>query len=75
MHDLVLFWTKPTPTEINGFLKQTVEISHYVEGAVLFLLYRIVDICEWSGVAYNIHQLRDEEQKFPQTSPAATSYR
>ena len=69
VHDLALFWSKPTPTEINGFLKQPVEISHYVEGPVLFLLYRIVDICEWSDVAYNIHQLRDEEQEVPADIP------
>lgn len=63
VHDLALFWTNPTPTEISGFLKQPVEVSQYVEGAVLFLLFRIVDICEWSDVAYNINQLRDEEQE------------
>jgi len=65
VHDLALFWAKPTPTEINGFLSQPVEISHYVEGPILFLLYRIVDICEWSDVAYNIHQLRDEAREVP----------
>jgi hypothetical protein len=69
VHDLALFWTNPTPTEINGFLKQPVEISHYVEGAVLFLLFRIVDICEWSDVAYNIHQLRDEAREVPADIP------
>lgn len=69
VHDLALFWTKPTPTEINGFLSQPVEISHYVEGSILFLLYRIVDICEWSDVAYNIHQLRDEARELPADIP------
>jgi len=69
VHDLALFWTNPTPTEIKGFLGQPVEISQYVEGAVLFLLFRIVDICEWSDVAYNIHQLRDEEQEVPADIP------
>lgn len=71
VHDLALFWAKPTLTEINGFLNQPVEISHYVEGAILFLLYRIVDICEWSDVAYNVHQLRDEERELPADIPGS----
>lgn len=69
VHDLALFWTNPTPTEINGFLSKPVEIAHYVEGSVLFLLYRIVDICEWSDVAYNVHQLRDEAREVPADIP------
>jgi hypothetical protein len=51
VHDLALFWTRPTLKEINGFLSQPLEISLYVEQSVLFLLYRIVDICEWSDGA------------------------
>ncbi len=69
VHDLALFWTNPTPTEIKGFANQPVEISQYVEGSVLFLLFRIVDICEWSDVAYNVHQLRDEERTVPADIP------
>lgn len=69
MHDLALFWSGPTLKEINGFNKQPVELSLYVEQSVLFLLYRIVDICEWSDVAYNIHQLQANEQSTPTDSP------
>ena len=69
VHDLALFWTRPTLKEINGFLSQPLEISLYVEQSVLFLLYRIVDICEWSDVAYNVHQLRAEEQLVPADIP------
>lgn len=46
MHDLALFWSRPTLKEINGFSSQPVELALYVEQSVLFLLYRIVDICE-----------------------------
>jgi hypothetical protein len=69
VHDLALFWSRPTLKEINGFLGQPVELALYVEQSVLFLLYRIVDICEWSDVAYNIHQLRAEEQIVPADVP------
>ena len=65
MHDLALFWNRPTQKEINGFLSQPVELAVHVERSVLFLLYRIVDICEWSDVAYNIHQLRADEVVVP----------
>jgi len=71
MHDLVLFWSRPTLKEINGFASQPVELALYVEQSVLFLLYRIVDICEWSDVAYNIHQLRSEEQSVPADTPGS----
>jgi len=71
MHDLVLFWSRPTLKEINGFASQPVELAQYVEQSVLFLLYRIVDICEWSDVAYNIHQLRSEEQSVPADIPGS----
>lgn len=69
VHDLALFWARPTQKEINGFLKQPVELALYVEESVLFLLYRIVDICEWSDVAYNIHQLRADERAVPTEIP------
>lgn len=69
MHDLALFWSAPTLTEISGFNQQPVELSLYVEKSILFLLYRIVDICEWSDVAYNIHQLQANEITVPTDSP------
>ena len=69
VHDLALFWARPTQKEINGFLKQPVELALYIEESVLFLLYRIVDICEWSDVAYNIHQLRADEGAVPTEIP------
>jgi hypothetical protein len=69
MHDLVLFWSRPTLKEQNGFLKQPVELALYVERSILFLLYRIADTCEWSDVAFNIHQLIDIEQAIPADAP------
>jgi len=69
VHDLALFWARPTQKEINGFLSQPVELALYVDQSVLFLLFRITDICEWSDVAYNIHQLRAEEIVIPNESP------
>jgi hypothetical protein len=53
----------------NDFLKQPVELALYVEQSILFLLYRIVDTCEWSDVAFNIHQLRASEQMFLVDAP------
>lgn len=70
MHDLALFWSRPTLKETNGFLKQSVELALHVEQSVLFLLYRINDICEWSDVAFNIHQLSAEEREIPSEPPA-----
>lgn len=69
VHDLALFWARPTLKEINGFLSQPVELALYVEQSVLFLLYRITDTCEWSDVAFNIQQLRAEEQIVPADAP------
>lgn len=71
LHDLALFWSKPTLKETNGFLKQPVELALYVEQSVLFLLYRIADTCEWSDVAFNIHQLRAEERIVPADPPGS----
>lgn len=71
VHELTLFWARPTLKEINGFLSQPVDISLYVEQSVLFLLYRIVDICEWSDVAYNIQQLLIEERFVPAEPPGS----
>jgi hypothetical protein len=69
MHDLVLFWASPSAEEVRGFNTQPVEFALYVQQPVLFLLYRIADVCEWSDVAYNIHQLRAEEQEVPRETP------
>jgi hypothetical protein len=69
MHELTLFWSRPTLKEKNGFLSQPVELALHIEESVLFLLYRIVDICEWSDVAFNIHQLRDSEKTIPADRP------
>jgi hypothetical protein len=71
IHDLVLFWSRPTLKEQRDFLRQPVELALYVEQSVLFLLYRIVDTCEWSDVAHNIHQLRDSEQQVPADPPGS----
>lgn len=71
VHDLALFWSRPTLKEVNGFLSQPLEISLHVEQSVLFLLYRLVDICEWSDVAYNIQQLRAEERVVPADVPGS----
>jgi hypothetical protein len=65
VHDLVLFWTNPTADEVSGFRTRPVEFALYVQQPVLFLLYRIEDICEWSDVAYNVHQLPAQEQAVP----------
>jgi hypothetical protein len=69
VHDLVLFWANPSAQEVRGFNGQPVEFALYVQQPVLFLLYRITDVCEWSDVAYNIHQLRAEEQEVPTETP------
>ncbi len=69
VHDLVLFWTNPTPDEVSGFRTQPVEFALYIQQPVLFLLYRIEDVCEWSDVAYNVHQLRPDEQAVPVNPP------
>jgi hypothetical protein len=71
VHDLTLFWSRPTLKEKNDFLKQPVELALHVEQSILFLLYRIVDTCEWSDVAYNIHQLTDLEQAVPTDLPGS----
>jgi len=71
VHDLALFWARPTLKEINGFNKQPVELALHVDQSILFLLYRIVDICEWSDVAYNIHQLQATEISVPTDSPGS----
>jgi hypothetical protein len=69
VHDLVLFWASPSAQEVRGFNTQPVEFALYVQQPVLFLLYRIADVCEWSDVAYNIHQLRAEEKEVPTEAP------
>ena len=71
VHDLALFWSRPTLKEQNGFLKQPVELALYVEQSILFLLFRIVDTCEWSDVAHNIHQLKATEQMIPADAPGS----
>ena len=68
-HDLVLFWTNPTADEIAGFRSQPVEFALYVQQPVLFLLFRIVEVCEWSDVAYNVHLLRNEAPAIPNEPP------
>ena len=65
MHDLVLFWASSTAEEVRGFNTQPVEFALYLQQPVLLLLYRITNVCEWSDVAYNIHQ-RLAEKRFPQ---------
>lgn len=73
VHDLALFWSRPTLKEKNGFLNQPVELALYVEQSILFLLFRIADTCEWSDVAFNIHQLRPEEQIVPTDAPGSSA--
>lgn len=64
-HELTLFWKGPTEAEINGFRTSTVEVGLHVQGPAAFLLYKIVGVCEWSDVAFNVHLVPEAERELP----------
>ena len=65
-HDLTLFWTSPSPAEINGLRDQPVTVGLYNHGPAAFLLYKIDDVCEWSDAAFNVHLIPEAERELPQ---------
>lgn len=64
-HDLVLFWTAPTPAEIAGLRDEPVDVGLYSHGPVSFLLYKIRNVCEWSDVAFNVHLIDEAGRELP----------
>ena len=68
-HELVLFWGSPTPTEVDGFRVQPMEVGLFTHGPAAFLLYKIKDVCEWSDVAFNIHLVPEAQRELPNETP------
>lgn len=68
-HELVLFWTGPTPAEVEGFRIQPMETGLFTHGPAAFLLYKIKNVCEWSDVAFNIHLVPEAERELPKEEP------
>lgn len=64
-HELTLFWSSPSPAEINGLRDQPVSIGLYSHGPAAFLLYKIDDVCEWSDAAFNVHLVPEAERELP----------
>ncbi len=64
-HDLVLFWTAPTPAEIAGLRAAPIDVGLYSHGPAAFLLYKIDTVCEWSDVAFNVHLVDTAERELP----------
>jgi hypothetical protein len=64
-HELVLFWSGPTPAEVDGFRIQPMEVGLFTHGPAAFLLYKIKDVCEWSDVAFNIHLIPERSANCP----------
>lgn len=65
-HDLTLFWSGPSPAEINGLRDQPVTVGLYNHGPAAFLLYKIDQVCEWSDAAFNVHLIPEAERELPQ---------
>lgn len=68
-HELVLFWSGPTPAEVEGFRVRPMEVGLFTHGPAAFLLYKIKDVCEWSDVAFNVHLVPAEERELPNETP------
>jgi hypothetical protein len=64
-YDLVLFWSRPTQGETEGFRAQPVDLALYGHGPAGFLLYKMKDVCEWSDVAFNVHLVPEAERQLP----------
>jgi hypothetical protein len=64
-HELVLFWSSPTPAEIEGFRIRPMQVALFTHGPAAFLLYKIKDVCEWSDVAFNIHLIPEAIRELP----------
>jgi hypothetical protein len=68
-HELVLFWSGPTPAEVDGFRMQPMEFGLFTHGPAAFLLYKIKDVCEWSDVAFNLHMVPEAQRELPNEEP------
>lgn len=68
-HELVLFWSGPTPAEVEGFRTRPMEVALFTHGPAAFLLYKIKDVCEWSDVAFNIHLVPETLRELPNETP------
>jgi hypothetical protein len=64
-HELVLFWSGPTPAEVEGFRVRPMEVALFTHGPAAFLLYKIKDVCEWSDVAFNVHLIPEAQRELP----------
>jgi hypothetical protein len=62
-HELLLFFNKPTPDEINAVRVGEAEFALFVERSLIILLFKFGDGIPWSDAPYSIHLIPKEKRK------------
>lgn len=68
-HLLQLCLGSPSPKEIAAFKTSPVRVGLYLEGNVIFLLFRIEGCMEWSDQAFSIRLVDEKDQALPPLPP------
>lgn len=68
-HDLLLFFSSPRKEEVEAVRKGRAVFALYVEGLVIFLLYRFAPAISWGDAPYSWHLLPPAEQQRPEEVP------
>lgn len=63
-HDFVLFWRRPSPTEVETWRKGRIEFALLVDGPVIFLFFK-PEGGQWSDAAFTWHLVPAEERQLP----------
>lgn len=66
-HELRMFLGRPSPAEVVGISRGPCEFGLYVDGPVIFFLYRFPGAgLEWSDAPYSIHLVTEAERIEPE---------
>jgi hypothetical protein len=71
-HELVLFFSNPTPQEVEAVRRGTAEFALDVELPLIVLCYRFCDGIPWSDAPYTYHVLSEHERGLPPETDGST---
>lgn len=68
-HMLQLCLGQLTPQEIKAFRKNPVRVALFIEGNVIFFIFKIEGCMDWSDQGFSIHLVHEQNRDLPSLPP------
>ena len=68
-HLLQLCIASPSPREVESFESGDIRVGLCIERGILFFIFRIEDVMDWSDQAISIHLVPEKDRDIPDLAP------